>query len=392
MGKNGNEVDDLAVGKKQLQMFYIISYKFLFRLSYSILKMTKKNDEKKAVFVLSREMQLDGNLKYIHKELINQLEGAKIHFVIAENKMNLKLFQELWIIADARYLILDDYYLPVYLVKPDKGLKVIQLWHAAGAFKKFGHSTVGTKFGPKNNYLKWIPIHANYTHVYVSSKNAIPFYAEAFNMSISNIYSLGIPRIDLFNDENLIKTTTDKIYTHFPNLDEQQINILFAPTYRATGLYRESDMDIVDVIVTITKQIKDNIRIIFKAHPYMPKREIERLKTHSNVLVVEDFSINEWMLISDAFITDYSSSIFDFALLKRPLAHFVPDIGEYKKNRGLYKSIEEISDGTIILNLTDLLKWINARNKNENYDTTRMVAYNFDNTNHISKAIVSHLI
>ena len=97
----------------------------------------KKNDHNKAVFVLTREDKLQGNLQFVHSELLKQLPEVKIHFVYAENKMNLKLFKELNIINDAKYLIIDDYYLPVYLIKPKKQLKVIQLWHAAGAFKKY---------------------------------------------------------------------------------------------------------------------------------------------------------------------------------------------------------------------------------------------------------------
>src|SRR5699024_10320028 len=81
------------------------------------------------------------------------------------------------------------------------------IWHAAGALKKFGYSTIGTAFGPNKNYLKIVPIHSNYTHAYVSAEYAKPYFAEAFNMSENKIHALGIQRAELFLsnkiDENL---------------------------------------------------------------------------------------------------------------------------------------------------------------------------------------------
>lgn len=371
----------------------IIFYKVLIKTYYNLMMRIKKHNNKKAVFILSRGKELEGNLQYIYQELIKQLDGVKIHFVYTENRMDLKLFSEVAMISNAQYLILDDYYLPVYLIKPNKRLKIVQLWHAAGAFKKVGYSTIGTRFGPKNTYLKLIPIHSNYTHVYVSSKNVVPFYAEAFNMSESNIYPLGIPRIDLFKNKNQITQVISKLSKEYPMIkDRKYINILVAPTYRAEGTQKESDIDIVGILCNVMKNIRDDIRIFFKAHPYMPKKEIVKLESKANVTVISKYSINEWMLIADAFITDYSSSIFDFSLLERPFAHFVPDIDEYRKNRGFYQDIETISDGTIITEQESLVNWINARRKDEHLDTSRMVHFNFDNTKDVSKKIVTHFI
>lgn len=381
------------VVRDYLKTSLIGMYKIIYKTLYTIMTNVKRTKNKKAVFILSRSKQIEGNLHFIYEELLNQLDGVEIHLVYTENKMNLNLFKELFTICNARYLIVDDYYLPIYLIKPNKRLKVIQLWHAAGAFKKFGYSTIGTPFGPTENYLKLIPVHSNYTHVYVSSKNIIPFYAEAFNMSMNNIYPLGIPRIDLFSNEKLIKKIRNKLYTEYPILkDDCPINILIAPTYRADGVQKESDLNISSIINELIADIKKDVQIIFKAHPYMPIKELVSLEKHPNVVIAKKHAINEWMLVADAFITYYSSSVFDFALLEKPLAHFVPDIDDYTTNRGFYQNIEEISDGAILLDEEQLIHWINSREKNEHYNTSRMVRFNFDHTENVAKQIVSHFI
>lgn len=43
---------------------------------------------------------------------------------------------------------------------------------------------------------------------------------------------------------------------------------------------------------------------------------------------------------ADAFITDYSSSIWDWAMLRKPGFLFTPDLSDYEKDRGLYSPIE----------------------------------------------------
>lgn len=379
--------------RSHVKMLIIRVYKVAIATYYTVLSKARKVNSKKVVFVLSRESQLEGNLEFVYQALLKELDGVETHFVYTSNRMNFKMFKEIYQISNARYLIIDDYYLLLYLIRPSKMLKVIQLWHAAGAFKKFGFSAIGTKFSADASYLKTVPIHSNYTHVYVSSENVIPFYAEAFNMSESNIYPTGIPRIDLFNDENRMSEIKEKIdaeYSHL--LTGNYLNILFAPTYRAKGAQSETDISIHQIINEISRGLEPNIRILFKPHPFMPKEQVEELDKFPNVFVIRKYLINEWMLIADALVTDYSSSIFDFSLLEKPIAHFVPDIDQYIKNRGFYQQIEEISDGNIITELDTLITWLNAREKDEYFNTSRMIEHTFSNVEDISDNVVKHFI
>lgn len=370
----------------------LILYKQLCQIVYLLFSLFKRHDSEKVVIVTSRSKQLEGNLEFVYNELQNRIPKSKIHLIVANNKMNLSLLREIIILSNAKYLILDDYYLPIYLIKPRKSLKVIQLWHAAGAFKKFGYSTVGTKFGPDKRYLRIVPIHKNYTHVYVSSKNTVQYYAEAFNMSKKNVHPLGIPRIDLFSNERLKESTIKMLLEKNPVLKKEEVRILIAPTYRASGPYGESNFNMIQILEDIAVKLRKNVRILVRPHPYMCRNELKTLLNIDNISLANEFSINDWMLLSDAFITDYSSSIFDFSLLERPIAHFVPDLEEYTENRGFYHEIHEISDGEIIKDKSHLVTWINSREKNEFFDTSRMVKFNFDYTKEVSRIVVSHFI
>lgn len=47
-------------------------------------------------------------------------------------------------------------------------------------------------------------------------------------------------------------------------------------------------------------------------------------------------NIDELMCVSDVLITDYSSILFDFSLLEKPIILFQYDLGIYMRDRGLY--------------------------------------------------------
>ncbi|RIJ69534.1 CDP-glycerol glycerophosphotransferase family protein [Rummeliibacillus sp. POC4] len=367
-------------------------YKVIFQCCYKATTIFRPIQQNKVVIPLYRHKKLEGNIKAVYEELKKTQPQLEFQFIIPNNKMNLRQFKEIAYISNAKYILLDDYYLPVYLIKPRKGTSIVQLWHAAGAFKKFGYSTVDTKFGPSSSYLKIIPIHSHYTHVFVSSKNMIPYYAEAFHMSEERIYPIGVPRIDFFADEKYVKKTNKKVLKSLTKEQQQMVKILVAPTYRAANNYRESDLDMVEEILAISKQIEKDKLIIFAGHPYMEESKFERLQKQSNIIMNSQFSANDWMPLADAFITDYSSAIFEFGLLQKPLAHYVPDLEEYKKSRGLYNEIETISDGPVLQKRTQLIEWINERKASEHFDTSRMVRYNFSKTKGIAKEIVEQLL
>ncbi|TWT27694.1 CDP-glycerol glycerophosphotransferase family protein [Planomicrobium sp. CPCC 101110] len=377
---------------RKIKYFLFWAFKIVYQSCYRVLSLIVPVNENKILMVVSRSEKLEGNLKFIHDELITQRPDAKIHLISSANKMNLKLFKELFAIAGTKYLILDDFFLPVYLIKPAKTLKVIQLWHAAGAFKKFGYSTVDKTFGPDKGYLKIVPVHSNYTHVYVSSPNVVPHYAEAFNMPAENIYPLGIPRMDMFTSQKHRWETIEKMRRQYSDVVLGKVVILFAPTYRAANKQKESEVDFIKILTDLATDLEPDKILVYKPHPYLMNESLEQLKNYDNILVAKDYTVNEWMLIADAFITDYSSAIFEFALLKKPLAHFVPDLVEYEKGRGLYYPIEKISDGEIIHEYSRLAVWINSRTKNESWDTNRMLSFNFSNVSSATKQITKHFL
>ena len=77
----------------------------------------------------------------------------------------------------------------------------------------------------------------------------------------------------------------------------------------------------------------DEYIFFLRTHPYTTKL----MNVEFNDFL-RDFSqypnINELLIIADILISDYSSIIYDYAVLEKPLLCFGYDYDEYKKKRG----------------------------------------------------------
>ena len=137
-----------------------------------------------------------------------------------------------WHLATARLFVVDDYFFPMYVIRPRRGTTFVQVWHACGAFKKFGYSVAERGFGADEAALQAYPIHTNYDLCLVSALRFAPFYAEAFRQPIERfVADLGIPRTDLFFDEGRRAAAAAAIRERYGIPTGRQV-VLYAPTFR----------------------------------------------------------------------------------------------------------------------------------------------------------------
>ncbi|MEX0621760.1 MAG: CDP-glycerol glycerophosphotransferase family protein [Candidatus Woykebacteria bacterium] len=175
---------------------------------------------------------------------------------------------------------------------------------------------------------------------------------------LEQIFVTGFPRSDkLFNDlQSLRQETLRKLGLR----DDGQKWLLYAPTYRKSSrlphyihrmpgfsyksLYRFLEQQNAKLLVRphvnyVFTDFPENDRIIFV--PFTKIAEIEPL-----------------FALADLLITDYSSSIFEYLNLNRPIVAFVPDLEEYEKIPGLLFDYETIFPGLITKTWKDLQKSI----------------------------------
>src|SRR5690625_3338992 len=239
---------------KTLRIIPTLVTKYMLCFFHSLFCIFTKVDEFKVTFASYRSNKLTDNLLYIYEQVEKKYPMYKkklLFYTLDSNlfgkmKYTFHMVTACYHLATSKYFIIDDYYIPLYMIKKRKNVEVIQLWHCSGALKKFGRSLVGKPIGPSVDYLKHVNVHGNYSKAYVSCTNVIPFFAEAFNMPEDDIYPYGNPRTDYLFDTNKHSIFLVKFYEKHPELKNKKI-ILYAPTFRGKSHYQdrfESPLDI----------------------------------------------------------------------------------------------------------------------------------------------------
>ena len=77
--------------------------------------------------------------------------------------------------------------------------------------------------------------------------------------------------------------------------------------------------------------------------------------------------MNELLIYSDILITDYSSVVFEFALLEKPIIFFAYDLEEFKENsRQFYFGYEEFIPDSPVRDTNEIINKIKKYDNDEN--------------------------
>lgn len=257
---------------------------------------------------------IDDELKAYDYPIVYVLTKFERNDLINNFKYFINLFKQIYYINTSEVVVIND---NNYVVSKYKrqGIKVIQVWHANGAIKQFGNMI-------KRSY----PIN-NYDYIISSSDYWKTSYAKAFNVSEEQVLSLGMPRLDL-----LAKTNCDDLLIKYPEFKDKKI-ILYAPTFRGDiyqGVYG-IDLDLKSLLA----KLSDDYIIVTKYHPLMPKQ----VNNYERVYDLSDEDLYSLFKLSNCLVSDYSSIIFDYSLLNKPIYFYVPDLVEYSQERGLIEPL-----------------------------------------------------
>ncbi len=272
-------------------------------------------------------------------------------------------------LATAKYVFLNDNFMPMADLRFSSEAVITQLWHGEGAFKKFGLSAPLTDEVAKREKK----CSEKLTYVICSSKNVVPIYSEAFGVDENKILPLGAPRIDLLlsgrNIADLRKTFDD----YHPECRGKKL-ILYAPTFRENS---DADKKLLDNI-NITEfgnQLGEEHSLLIKLHPQINSSK----SVEGAVDITKGHDIGELTLICDMLITDYSSTCMDFALLSKPCIFFAFDLEEYEKERSFYFDYENYVPGKVAKTFDEVIEAIkNPRSSEEKLRAFR--DFNFDYT------------
>ena len=312
--------------------------------------------------------RISGNLAWIRDGLERDLPDTRIVELVHRPGGGLRrhlgaaahAFRSGFHLATARLFVVDDYFFPMYVIRPRRGTRFVQVWHACGAFKKFGYSVLEKSFGADEAFVRNVAIHSNYDLCLVSAARFIPAYAEAFRVPPEVFTArIGIPRTDLFFDATRIAATTADLRRRYAIPAGRRV-VLFAPTFRGERITRARNPEDLD-LHALRAAVGDDHVVLLRSHPFVRTRLGPGEDLSGFVIDVSDHpDMNELMLVSDALVTDYSSAMYEFALLGRPMAFFAPDHESYERERGFYFDYRTGLPGPIFETTEALAAWLRA--------------------------------
>lgn len=362
-----------------------------FKLAYIIFSLLPVNKKKLSIASDSRT-DLSGNLYFIYEELYQRDLNLKIKLELNERidqkKTLFQLLSNAYHFATSKIILLDDFYPMIYPLNIRKKSDLIQVWHAAGAFKTFGFSRTGRPGGPSPRSRN----HRNYTKTTVSSEGVREHYAEGFGISVDRVYPTGVPRADIFFDEEYKKYVRETLYEKYPFLQDKKV-ILFAPTFRGNGqgsaYFPFNKIDFKELY----ENLSDEYVFLFKIHPFVNNELSIPYQYRDFFYDFSDFrEINDLLLVTDLLITDYSSVCFEFALLHKPMLFFAFDVEEYIRTRDFYYDYFDFIPGPLVRSTKEIVNVI----RTEQFEMEKIppfVDYFFNGTfGHASQNVVDDVI
>ncbi len=108
--------------------------------------------------------------------------------------------------------------------------------------------------------------------------------------------------------------------------------VLYAPTFRGRGR-RKHGTPALDG-ARLRELLPVDHALVIKTHPNLDPAT--QPTTGFDIVADPGSDMNDWLAAADVLVTDYSSSIFEWALLARPLVLLVDDLESYQRDPGLY--------------------------------------------------------
>lgn len=289
---------------------------------------------RRVVFATARTPVLEGNLAFIHAAMAERHPRLDYVFLLepysygwgGKLRYLLRMVRGMYYLQTSALVIVDNAYLPVHVMRHRPETTVVQVWHAAGALKRFGLDAPALRSPSERRFL-----HRHYDYVVVGGESAREPYASALRTPPDRVLALGSPRTDFFFDEVAMAAARERVLGKHPQLRGRKV-VLYAPTFRGAGEGKHAapGFDARRLRAELTAEHA----IVLKAHPNL---DPAATPIDGYDAVIDPTSeINEIFTVTDVLVTDYSSSVFEWALMGRPLVLLVGDLDRYEVDPGVY--------------------------------------------------------
>lgn len=363
-------------------------YKKLCSVAYNKLFLKMPIKKKRIMFESFLGRNISGNPKYLYNKLVKDGLDKKYELIWILNnleepvegkckKVKRKTLKYYYYMATSKYWIFNCRQADE--IKKRKENIYLQTWHGT-PLKKLGMDMDSVNMAGQtdiNDYKqKFRSNTSTWDYLLAQNHYSRDIFKRAF--AFDKTILEGYPANDILYTENN-KESIDKIKSRLGIPKDKKV-ILYAPTWRDDNFYKKGHyrMDIQLDLDKMQLELGDQYVVLLRMH-YLITNNINIDKYKGFVLnYSEGYDIQELYLVSDVLITDYSSVMFDYSNLKRPIIFFTYDIEQYRDSlRGFYFDFEEEAPGPLVTDTEGVIDSLKSLEKiNEKYKEKQVDFYN----------------
>ncbi|MFF5604812.1 CDP-glycerol glycerophosphotransferase family protein [Streptomyces cellulosae] len=206
----------------------------------------------------------------------------------------------------------------------------------------------------------------------VANRHSELVWERAFPCHFTSLRS-GSPRNDVLvrGDEERARATRERL-----GIPEGDTVVLYAPTrrdYRRDGLVERIDL------ARFAADLGEGRTLVVRLHPTLadgPARGLGLSELHRRGVLVDatdEPEVQDVLLAADVLVTDYSSVMFDYALLDRPVVVHADDWDAFRASRGAYLDVTAEAPGHVTRSYRELA-WLFASGTWEDEESARLRA------------------
>jgi CDP-glycerol glycerophosphotransferase (TagB/SpsB family) len=262
----------------------------------------------------------------------------------------LRVMRGMYHVQTAGLVVVDNAWLPIHVATHPRRTTIVQVWHATGALKRFGVDTVPPPGEPERTFL-----HRNYDWVVTAGEASRAPWSRALRTPLDHVIALGSARTDALLDPTALAAARARMTAAYPSLRNRRV-ITYAPTFRGRGPGKRPAAGL-DADHLRAELAADDV-LVLKSHPNLDPALVD--PSGFDIVVAPAEDMNDLLTVTDILVTDYSSSIFEFALLRRPLVLLVGDLAEYEREPGLYLDYRTEMIGTQVTDTDGVIETIRS--------------------------------
>ena len=327
-----------------MKLFFKFILKHLVRIFLHFFWLFPVN-KKKIYFIVFRGTRFSCNPKYLYNYIVEKFgqeysyvwefkKEEKGSLVPCARTVRSKSFRALIEILTSRFIITNnDFY---WWIPIRKKQVLLQTWHGGGAYKKVGVDEKWNSIFIKEQML----LAKNITYYVSSSAKFTEVQSGSKNVPIEKFIKTGMPRNAIFFDYEKMNCLRKKVFDLY-GLDNERKVILYAPTFRGKPSWKLSNsqrdygcLNFESIKKTVEERFGAGFLVLYRAHHLDSRLENYLPSFAIDASQYED--MQELLCAADVLITDYSSTMWDFALTKKPCFLYAPDLQRYASRRGFY--------------------------------------------------------